>query len=100
MGKSQSGIKERIRSDIKEPHRYKVIMFNDDFTTMDFVVKVLCEVFYKSASEAETIMMTIHRTGQCVVGIYTLDMARSKCSKAMTMAHLSNFPLRVIYRPE
>ncbi len=100
MAKSESSILERNRTDIKEPRRYKVIIYNDDFTTMDFVVRVLREVFFKQETEAESLMLAVHKTGQAVVGIYTYDIAKSKVAKAMTMAREENFPLRLSYKPE
>lgn len=100
MAKSESSILERNRTGIKEPRRYKVIIYNDDFTTMDFVVRVLREVFFKQETEAESLMMTVHKTGQAVVGIYTYDIAKSKVTKAMAMAREENFPLRLSYKPE
>ena len=57
MAKEQSSLRERIRTGLREPKRYKVIIHNDDFTTMDFVVMVLVTVFYKSTAEAERLML-------------------------------------------
>ena len=57
MAKEQSSIRERQRIDLREPRRYKVTIYNDDFTTMEFVVKILVEVFFKSETEAETLML-------------------------------------------
>jgi ATP-dependent Clp protease adaptor protein ClpS len=100
MAKSQSSILERSHTGVKEPRRFKVIIFNDDFTTMDFVVKILHEVFFKQQAEAEQLMMKVHQTGQAVVGIYTYDIAKSKVMKATEMARSNNFPLRLTYQPE
>lgn len=96
----QSNIQEKQNIDLSEPRRFKVIIYNDDFTTMDFVVKVLREVFFKQGPEAEQLMMTVHRTGQAVVGVYTYDIARSKVRKATDMARAAGFPLRLAYKPE
>ena len=62
MPKEQSSVRERQRTDLREPRRYKVTIYNDDFTTMEFVVRVLMQVFFKSQSEAEQLMMLVHRT--------------------------------------
>ena len=78
MAKEQTGIKERQRVDLREPRRYKVTIYNDDFTTMEFVVKVLVEVFFKSEAEAEALMLKVHHSDKAVVGIYTYDVATSK----------------------
>lgn len=93
----QNRVKERIR--IKEPDMYDVQMLNDDFTTMEFVVKVLKLVFYHTASEAERLMLDIHHKGMCTVGVYTLDVARSKVDKATRMAREEGFPLRLDIKP-
>ena len=63
MPQEQSNIKERQKTIYKEPRRYKVIIHNDDFTTMDFVVKVLRDIFFMNEQDAETLMMQVHNTG-------------------------------------
>lgn len=100
MPQSESSIRERIRSDVREPRRYKVIIFNDDFTTMEFVTRILQQVFFKQTAEAEALMLAVHRSGQAVVGIYSLDIAKSKVKKATDMAREEGFPLRLTYKPE
>lgn len=100
MEKQETSIKERENINIKEPRRYKVIIHNDDFTTMEFVVKVLTTVFYKSHIEAETLMLQVHRAESAVVGIYSYDIAKSKTAKATTMARNEGFPLRLTIAPE
>ena len=93
-------MRERIRTGLREPKRYKVIIHNDDFTTMEFVVKVLTTVFYKSTPEAESLMLSVHSSGSAVVGIYSYDIARSKINKATTMARDEGYPLRLTLVPE
>ena len=100
MPKEQSGIRERQNTRLKEPHRYKVIIHNDDFTTMEFVVMVLMRVFWRSETEANTMMMRVHQIGSAVVGIYSYDIAISKVAKATKMAREEGFPLRLTYEPE
>lgn len=100
MAKEQSQLRERLRTDIKEPRRYKVIIYNDDFTTMECVVKILVEVFFKSETEAETLMLQVHHADKAVVGIYSYDVATSKVRKATMMAREEGFPLRLITEPE
>jgi len=97
---NQSSVKEKIHTGLKEPKRYKVTIFNDDFTTMEFVVKILVEVFFKSEAESRQLMLKVHHSGKAVVGIYTYDMAVSKVNKAMTMARNENFPLKLTYEAE
>ena len=100
MAKEQSSVRERQRVDLDEPRRYKVTIYNDDFTTMEFVVKVLMQVFFKSQTEAEQLMLQVHHSDKAVVGIYTYDMAVSKVQKATSMAREEGFPLRLTYEPE
>ena len=100
MPKEQSSIRERQRTDLREPRRYKVIIYNDDFTTMEFVVMILKQVFYKSEVEAETLMLQVHNSGKAIVGIYSYDVATSKVNKAINMAREEGFPLRLVAEPE
>ena len=100
MAKEQSSTRERQRTDLREPRRYKVTIFNDDFTTMEFVVKILVEVFFKSEAEAEKLMLQVHHSDKAVVGIYSYDVAVSKVRKATVMARNAHFPLRLTVEPE
>lgn len=80
---------------IKYPDMYDVVLLNDDFTTMDFVVDVLIDIFYHSIDEAERIMMNVHQHGMGIAGTYTLDIAKSKSHKATEWARNEGFPLRL-----
>lgn len=100
MAKQQGSVKERSRVFTNYPKHYKVIIHNDDFTTMEFVVKILVEVFYKSQSEATSIMLSVHKQGKGVVGLYSYDMALSMAQKATAMAKEEGFPLRITVEPE
>ncbi|MDO4496342.1 MAG: ATP-dependent Clp protease adaptor ClpS [Bacteroidales bacterium] len=100
MAKQQSHIKDKNEVKNEYPKMYKVIMHNDDFTTMEFVVEVLRTVFRKDESQAEQLMMKVHKEGQAVVGVYTLDMAITKRDKAMRMAREQEFPFRMTVEPE
>ncbi len=99
MAKEQSQLRERQRTDLREPRRYKVIIYNDDFTTMEFVVMILKQVFLKSEEEAQTLMLKVHHSDKAVVGIYSYDIAVSKARKATTMAREQGFPLRLTVDP-
>ena len=81
MEQQQSSYKEKERIDLREPRRFKVTIFNDDFTTMEFVVKILTTVFFKSTMEAEALMMQVHKSESAVIGIYTYDIAGQKYKK-------------------
>ena len=100
MAKEQSGVRERQRIDLREPRRYKVTIFNDDFTTMEFVVMILKTVFFKSETEAEALMLQVHHSDKAVVGIYSYDVATSKVRKATNMAREQGYPLRLTVEPE
>ena len=100
MPKEKSSVRERQDIKLKEPRRYKVILYNDDFTTMEFVVKLLMTVFNKSEAEAETLMLQVHHSGQAVVGVYSLDIAATKVQKATRLADEAGFPLRIVLIPE
>lgn len=96
----QSSHKEKENTGLRKPRRFKVTIFNDDFTTMEFVVKLLTVVFFKSTAEAETLMMQVHKSKSGIVGIYTYDIAQSKVQKAIRMAREEGFPLRLTVTPE
>lgn len=77
------------------PPEKKVIFYNDDFTTMDFVVDVLVSIFNKSNEEATSLMQAVHENGSAVVGIYTFDIAVSRANLTKQVARKNGFPLRV-----
>jgi len=76
-----------------EPVKYKVLLHNDDYTTMDFVVEILVGIFHKSIAESEKIMMTIHQSDKAVCGIYTYEIAQTKVYQVKQLAKKSGFPL-------
>ena len=85
---------------MREPRRYKVIIYNDDFTTMEFVVMILKQVFFKSEEEAQALMLKVHHSDKAVVGIYSYDIAVSKVRKATNMAREQGYPLRLTVEKE
>lgn len=78
------------------PKMSKVVMLNDDFTTMDFVVEILMTIFDKTREQANDIMLTIHTQGQAICGIYPYDIAQAKVSKAKKIIKEAGFPLRIL----
>ncbi len=88
------------RTNLEEPGKYKVIIHNDDFTTMEFVVMILMQVFFYTDDKAEALMLKVHNENQAVVGIYTYDIAYSKARKATRMARENNYPLRLTVEAE
>jgi ATP-dependent Clp protease adaptor protein ClpS len=81
---------------LKEPEEYLVILLNDHYTTMDFVVEVLVSIFHKSETDANRIMMDVHKKGKGIVGRYPFDIARTKIDQVHTLACQNGFPLRCI----
>jgi ATP-dependent Clp protease adaptor protein ClpS len=79
---------------LKEPERFRVILLNDDYTTMDFVVEILIDVFHKNEAEANRIMLDVHRKGRGMVGVYALDLALTKMEQVHSLARQQGFPLR------
>lgn len=92
------GTDQEVRSDIsdktKEPPLYKVFLHNDDYTTMEFVVDVLMSVFHKTESEAEIIMMNVHKKGTGLCGVYPFDVAETKVETVTALAESNGFPLK------
>lgn len=88
--------KDDPKDEIIEPKRFKVILLNDDYTTMDFVIEVLMQIFNKPFDEAVNIMLHVHRQGRGVCGVYPYDIAETKVEQVKTKARLSGFPLRAI----
>lgn len=78
---------------LEKPKLYKVVLHNDDFTTMDFVVFVLEYVFNRSEPEAFTIMLKVHSEGMGIAGVYPYDIASMKADKAMNLARAREYPL-------
>jgi ATP-dependent Clp protease adaptor protein ClpS len=89
------GVDVLAESDVKleKPKLYKVILHNDDFTTMDFVVFVLQYVFMRDESEAFTIMLKVHNDGIGIAGIYPYEIANMKANKAINLAKAREYPL-------
>lgn len=82
------------KPDVKEPLKYAVILHNDDYTTMEFVIEVLRKFFSKKIEEATQVMLQIHQKGSGVAGIYSLDIAETKVSQVTQYAQSSGFPLK------
>ncbi|MDR1868292.1 MAG: ATP-dependent Clp protease adaptor ClpS [Treponema sp.] len=94
----ESGIKisgrRKSKEQLKEPENFRVILLNDQFTTMDFVVEILMTIFHKDESNAKRIMLDVHRKGRGVVGQYPWDIAKTKVEQVHTVARQHEFPLR------
>ena len=92
--------REKSKVKVKKPKHYKVIMHNDDFTTMEFAVHILTTIFRKEMLEAERIMMDVHTKGRGIVGVYPYDIAVTKVSLSMEKAKEEGFPFKVTVEEE
>ncbi len=79
----------------KTPNHFQVVIHNDDITTMDFVVHVLCSIFHKPAEEAANIMMLVHNSGKGIAGVYVYDIAMTKKMQTERIAREKGFPLKL-----
>lgn len=85
---------------IGKPRLYKVVLLNDDYTSMDFVVMVLVKFFHKSETEAARIMINVHKRGRGVAGIYTYEIAETKANRVNAFAISNQYPLKCTVEPE
>lgn len=84
----------RDKREVKEPKKYKVLLHNDDYTTMEFVVEILVRVFHKSEAQATAIMLSVHNQGYGVCGTYTAEVAETKVDLVHKLAKSAGFPLK------
>jgi ATP-dependent Clp protease adaptor protein ClpS len=90
----------RSEQKLRRPSLWRVLLHNDDYTTQEFVVWVLETVFHKPRAEAFAIMMSVHRSGLGLAGVYTHDVAETKLKAARDLAEEHEFPLLVTMEPE
>lgn len=88
--------KTRTNTKIDDPVMYKVIILNDDYTTVDFVVEILLDIFSKSYQEAVELTYIVHQQGSGLCGTYPYDIAKTKVKQAHRSARKNNFPLKLI----
>jgi ATP-dependent Clp protease adaptor protein ClpS len=104
MSQYDPNLEERVDSktdiEVDEPPMYRVMLLNDDYTTMDFVVEVLVYVFQKPPEEATLIMLNVHRKGVGVCGIYPYEIAETKVNLVENLARENGFPLKCIMERE
>ena len=89
-------LKERVQTKKDEPTLHRVILLNDDYTTMDFVMQVLESIFSKSPAEAYQIMMNVHTNGRGLAGMYPWEVAETKAETVVSLARESGFPLQAV----
>jgi len=104
MGKYELNNDEEIeireRQEVKSPSLYKVFLLNDDYTTMDFVTRILEKLFHKSPMEATRIMLHVHKNGKGLAGIFTRGIAETKIASVDEQSKQSGFPLKCTMEKE
>ncbi|MCS6837409.1 MAG: ATP-dependent Clp protease adapter ClpS [Bdellovibrionaceae bacterium] len=94
------GVEGAIIEKLQTPRKFKVVLLNDDFTPMDFVVMILQRFFQKDATEAKQIMLQVHNEGKGVAGIYSHEVAEMKTMQTNQFARMHQYPLKAIMEPE
>lgn len=90
----EEGADSEAKDDVREPPMYKVLLHNDDYTTMEFVVEILLLVFNKTPEQAVEIMLNVHRKGIGICGVYTFEVSETKVNTVHSIARQSGFPLK------
>lgn len=96
----EGGVATERQRKVERPRRFKVILYNDDYTPMEFVVSLLEQVFRKGPSEATQLMLQIHRGGQGTAGVYVYEVAETKTAIVHRLAEERGYPLRAGMEPE
>ena len=91
---TDGAVRERVKPHKQDPTLYKVVLLNDDYTTMEFVIHILESVFQQSPAEAYRVMMNVHVNGRGVAGVYPWELAETKVATVTSMAREAGFPLR------
>lgn len=94
-----AGVATKSEKKPQKPRLYKVLLLNDDYTTMEFVVKVLISVFHLEEEKAVEIMLHVHHNGAGVAGVFTYEVAETKAKKVHELARQEEFPLRCSLEP-
>jgi ATP-dependent Clp protease adaptor protein ClpS len=96
----ESDVAVEDEQELSRPKRYKVLLLNDDYTTMEFVVQVLMDVFHHSEERAIEIMLHVHHNGVGLAGVYSHEVAETKVNKVTELARQNEYPLRCQMEPE
>jgi ATP-dependent Clp protease adaptor protein ClpS len=97
---TEEGVLTREKTDTRKPPMYRVLLHNDDYTTMPFVVYVLQNIFQHNEDDAHRIMMAVHRQGIGVAGTYTYEIAETKMTQTIRLARANEYPLLCTIEPE
>jgi len=99
-GRTNSGVVVKPRPKVKKPSMYKVLMLNDDYTPMEFVIHVLERYFAKTPEEATRIMLHVHQKGVGICGVFTFEVAETKVNQTMELARKNQHPLQCTLEKE
>ncbi|MDX9801400.1 MAG: ATP-dependent Clp protease adaptor ClpS [Spirochaetia bacterium] len=99
-GKTAFSTDNKTADMVKEPGKYIIVLHNDNYTTMEFVVSILKKIFHKSSIEANRIMLDVHKKGAGIVGSYTYDIAATKMYQVENMASRAGYPLKCTMEKE
>ena len=97
---SERGVATKVRPKTKKPSMWRVILMNDDYTPMEFVVSILMGIFKKTSDEANAIMLNVHQTGIGTCGVYTFEVAETKVAQVMDAAKRAQHPLQCTLEKE
>ena len=90
----------RVTQEVEPPKRYKVLLHNDDYSTMEFVVSILRTIFGKNEQLAAELMLQVHNNGLCIAGIYPFEIAETKVAQTIAAAQAQEFPFLATLEPE
>ena len=93
-GGTERGVATKTRDKTKKPSMYRVLLMNDDYTPMEFVVSILISIFNKSPEEATRVMLSVHQTGIGTCGVYTFEIAETKVAQVMDASKRNQHPLQ------
>ncbi len=96
----QRGTRTLERTDLARPRMFRVLLLNDDYTPMDFVVMVLRRYFRQDEAQAQAVMLAVHQRGQGVAGVYTREIAETKAAQVVTHARQEGHPLALTVEPD
>lgn len=94
------GLMDKQKNKVEPPKKYKVVLYNDDYTPMDFVANMLMQIFHKDATAAKAITNLVHNKGRGVAGVYSREIAETKTHESLVLAKSNGHPLLVKFEPE
>ena len=100
MSKTATKVRTKTQTQVEHPRLHKVLLFNDDYTPRDFVVEVLKAIFRMNELQALKVMLTAHKKGLCVVGVFAKDIAETKAARGTEAGAMRGYPLRFDTEPE